>query len=737
MTITSPINIDSSSDVKTKKIFCGVCESSCGLEATLQGDEVIKLRPDPDHPNSKGFACSKGLAFAAVRDDPDRVLSPLKKQADGSFAPVSWDQALDEIGDRLNSIIKQHGRDSIGLYQGNSVAWNFGAFLNLFGMAGALKTKHLYSAASIDINGYWLVSQLLYGSNFLNPIPDISRTDFMLCIGANPAVSHGSMANIGRFRDTMLGVTERGGRVVVIDPRRTETAELFEHLPIRPNGDVWLLAAMLKVIFDEKRADLSALKHQCSGSDIVPDILEPLSLDQASVAAGIAVADIQQLARDFAAAPSACAYGRCGMSIGPFATLSKYLLDVLNIATGNLDRPGGWCFARPFIDLEELMHRLKSTGYDRWRTRVDGFPEVAGTAPVVSIPREITTPGKGQLRAMMVIGANPATSSPAAGELRDSFQQLDLLISQDIYITETSRLADYILPPTTWLEREGFPIFTQSHSGVPHAQWVKPTVKARGDTKDDAWIMDEIAKRIGIVPADFPGAQLLGKLGIRPSPSFLMDVGLRTGPEGDWFGLRPSGLSRKKLLENNGAIKLADGVPTGVLSKRLFTKDKKVNLDHALFRTEMSRLLASSVTQDEHYPLSLISQRELRSQNTWLHNISKLVVADRVQRLRIHPDDAALYGIEDGDPLEVTSPYGQIRVPEARISDEMMPGSLALPHGWGHEGGWKRAVAVGGAGYNQLTSNCADSADLPSGNATVNGISVRIRSLRNSVEMAS
>lgn len=727
----------SPSKATSKKIFCGVCESSCGLEATIESGELISLRPDTEHPNSKGFACSKGLAFGAVRDDEDRILNPLKKMPDGDFVEVSWEQALDEIGERLNKIIAYHGRESLGLYQGNSVAWNFGAFLNLFGMAGALKTKHLYSAASIDINGYWLVSQLLYGSNFLNPVPDISRTDFMLCIGANPAVSHGSMANIGRFRDTMMGVTARGGRVVVVDPRRSETAELFEHIPIRPNGDVWLLAAMLKVIFEEGLADLKALETQTSGSEIIQALLVPISLEQAEQATGITVGDIQQLARDFAAAPSACAYGRCGMSIGPFATLSKYLLDVLNIATGNLDRPGGWCFARPFIDLEELMHRLKSTGYDRWRTRVDGFPEVAGTAPVVSIPREITTPGKGQLRAMMVIGANPATSSPAAGELRKAFQQLDLLISQDIYMTETSRMADYILPPTTWLEREGFPIFTQSHSGVPHAQWVRPTLKARGNVRDDAWIMDEISKRIGIVPADFPGAQLLGKLGIRPSPSFLMDVGLRTGPEGDWFGLRPSGLSRKKLLNNNGAIKLADGLPTGIMKKRLFTKDKRVNLDHSVFREEMARLLRSSVAVNKDFPLSLISQRELRSQNTWLQNVAKLVAADRVQRLIIHPADALRYGIAEGDPVEIISPDGRIQIPAARVSDEMMPGCIALPHGWGHQGGWKRAVAMGGAGYNELTSNSAASADLPSGNATVNGISVRVRSLRNSEALAS
>lgn len=722
--------------VVTRKIFCGVCEGSCGLEATVQGAEVISLRPDPDHPNTRGFACAKGLAFSAVRDDPDRLLHPLKRLPDGSFTQVSWDQALDEIGERLNAVIRKHGTESIGLYQGNSVAWNFGAFLNLFGMAGALKTKHLYSSASVDINGYWMISQLLYGSNFLNPIPDVARTDFMLCLGANPAVSHGSMANIGRFRDTMIAVTQRGGRVVVIDPRRSETATLFEHLPIRPNGDVWLLAGLLKVIFDEGLADMGALREQTSGHEVLPQMLAPLALDRVASASGIPVAMIQQLARDFAAARSACAYGRCGMSIGPFASLGKYFLDALNIVTGNLDRPGGWCFARPFIDLETMMHRMKSTGYDRWRTRVDDFPEVAGTSPVVSIPREIRTPGKGQLRAMLIVGANPATSSPAAGELRDAFGELDLLISMDVYMTETSRLAHYILPPTVWLEREGFPIFTQSHAGVPHAQWVGATVAPRGDVRDDAWTMDEISKRIGIVPADFPGAQMLGKLGLRASPSFLMDVGLRTGPEGDWFGLRPGGLSRKKLMQRNGAVKLADGLPTGVLRKRIFTKGRKVLLDHAVIRREMARLLAFSTEVDAAFPLSLISLRELRTQNTWLHNVPKLIVGDRVQRLRIHPDDATRFGIEDGDPVEIESAFGRVAVPAARVSDEMMPGSVALPHGWGHAGNWSRAVALGGAGYNELTSNSVVSTDLPSGNASVNGIAVRIRTLR-SVEAAA
>ena len=476
---------------------------------------------------------------------------------------------------------------------------------------------------------------------------------------------------------------------------------------------------------------MTALREQTSGHEVLPELLASLDLEQVSAASGIGVETIRQLARDFAMAKSACAYGRCGMSIGPFASLGKYFLDVLNIVTGNLDRPGGWCFGRPFIDLETMMHRMKSTGYDRWRTRVDNFPEVAGTSPVVSIPREIRTPGKGQLRAMMVVGANPANSSPAAGELREAFEELDLLISLDVYMTETSRLAHYILPPTVWLEREGFPIFTQSHAGIPHAQWVGPTVPPRGDVREDAWIMDEVCKRIGIVPADFPGAQLLGKLGLRPSPSFLMDIGLRTGPEGDWFGLRPGGLSRKKLMAGNGAVKLADNLPTGILKKRLFTKGKKVQLNHAVIRNEMKRMLAHRTETDSEFPLSLISLRELRTQNTWLHNIPKLIVGDRVQRLRIHPDDATRFGIEDGDPVEITSKHGSIVVPAARVSDEMMPGCIALPQGWGHAGGWQNAVAVGGSVYNSLTTNSVESTDLPSGNATVNGIAVRVRRAEN------
>lgn len=719
-----------------KKIYCGICEASCGLVATVQGDEILKLRGDPDHPQSEGFICPKGANFASIRNDPDRVLHPLQRQTDGSFKPVNWDTALDDIGARLRGLVKAHGTESVGVYLGNPNAWNYGAFLWLFGLAAALKTKHFYTASSADINNYWVVGHLLYGHNLSNPFPDVTHTQFLIVLGSNLTVSHGSMMTVGRVKEKMQAIVARGGRVVVIDPRRTETAQQFEWQPLKPDGDPWLVSAMLKTLFDEQLVDTAALREQTIGWETLPALLAGITPERVELETGMRYADIQQLGRDFAAAPSAALYGRCGASLGPFSTLTKYLIDVFNIASGNLDKRGGVVFGRPMIDTELFTKLFKADGYDRWRTRVDNFPEVLGTAPLASLPREIRTPGKGQMRALIVGAGNIATTSCASDDVSSALSELELMVSLDPYLTETNRHAHYILPPTLWIERDGMPIFTQMHNAVPHAQWVPATVPPKGEARDDWWIIDQIAKRIGLVPSALQVAQWLGKIGIRLSPGTAVDLFMRLAPEGDWFGLRPKGLSRKKLYANPGGIKLEDAVPVGVLRKKIHHADKKIHLDHALIREEMQRMLARPTTTVADYSLRLISLRELQSQNSWLHNSPRLMTANRTHRLRMNPQDAEALGLHEADQVSVTSRWGQITTP-IQLTDEMMAGVVALPQSWGHRGGWKHAVAAGGSSYNSLTPNTAEEMDRPSGNAVLNGIAVRIARVASADRVAA
>jgi formate dehydrogenase len=706
-----------------KRVWCGVCEASCGLIATVRNGKILQLRPDKEHPQSRGFACPKGINFPDVLNDPDRLREPVRRNVDGTFTPVGWDEALDDIGARLRAVIRTHGRESVGVGLGNPNAWNYGAFLTLFGMAAALKTKHFYTASSVDINNYWVVSQLLYGNNLTNPIPDFARTHFALILGANPVVSHGSMATVGRIRETLLEIPKRGGRVVVVDPRRTETARLFEHVPIRPEGDVWLLAGILKVVIAHGLADLPRLRRQASGVEFALRLVRDVDLDRVATETGIARETIEQLGHDLASAPSACVYGRCGASLGRFSTLTKYLIDVLNIATGNLDRPGGMVFARPMVDLELMTKVLRAPGYDRWRTRVDGIPEVLGTSPWATFPREVRTPGRGQLRAMVCVATNAATTSPASDDMERAFSALDLFVSLDPYVTETNRHAHYILPPTLLLEREGFPVFTQAHNAIPHAQWTEAVATPPAGVRDDWRTLDEICKRIKLVPSPAPGAQLMGRLGIRVPPHIGVDLFMRLGPNGDLFGLRRGGLSRKKLLNHDGAIKLGDS-PTGVLRKRLHTKDHRVHLKHPCFSEEMRRLLESEITDPEH-PLRLFSIRDSRSQNSWLHNIPRLMSGNRSCRLRMHPDDAAARSLTGGEGVQIISRWGRIEV-LLEVTDDVMPGSVGLNQHWGHKGGWRVAVAAGGARYNDLVPNDVETLDLASGNAWVNGIGVEV-----------
>ncbi len=706
-----------------KKTFCGICESSCGLIATVEGNEVVSLRPDPDHPASRGFACSKGVQFNAVVADPDRVIHPMRRSPDGTFVRSTWAEALEDIGRRLRSVQRKHGNRSIGLVWGNPIAWNYAGAASAMGLPAALKTKHHYSSASIDVNNYWAAAHIMYGATGVNPLPDFAETHFALIVGANPVVSHGSLVTTGRIREVLLDIPARGGRVVVVDPRRSETAKLFEHVPIRPGADPWLLGAMLRVMFDEDLIDRAATAIQTSGVAKLAELAQHFDLERASFETGIDVSTIVGLARDMAAAPSACAYGRCGASLGKYSTLTKFLLDTLSVVTGNFDRPGGMVFGDPMVDLEGFAELIGMSGRGRWRTRVDGVPEVNGQAPLACIAKEITTPGQGKLRALITVSSNFVTSGPGSAESAAALDELDLMVSLDPYITETTRHAHWVLPPTLWLEREQMPTFTQAQSTVPNAQWVQAVVAPRGDARDDWWIIDQLARQLGVVPAPGLAAHLLGTLGIRIQPSTSIDLLTRIGPHGDLFGLRRGGLSRRKLLANEGAVQLGERCPTGVLRQKLHTPDKRIHLASDEMFAEVRRLVGDDVAAGKS--LRLFSIRELRSHNSWLHNVPKLMAGPRRCRLIMHPDDAAAASVRDRDVVTVVSQWGRVEVP-VELSGDVMSGSVGLTHGWGHAGGWTTAVAAGGASYNQLTPTAAYEIDQPSGNAYFNGIPVTV-----------
>jgi anaerobic selenocysteine-containing dehydrogenase len=709
-----------------KKTFCGICEASCGLIATVDDDRVVALGPDPEHPSSRGFACSKGVAFHEIVDDPDRVVHPMRRTSDGSFARATWDEALDDIGLRLRRIRKMHGTESIGVAFGNPVAFNFSAGVAISGLAAVLKTKQHYSSASVDINNYYAAGDMLYGSTMSNPLPDLASTDFALLVGTNPVVSKGSLVTTGRIRDVLVAIKARGGRVIVVDPRRTETARMFDHVAIRPGADPWLLGAMLRVLFDEDLIDWAAVRQQCTGVERLRQLAGRFGLDRAAHETGIDAGTITDLARALAAAsPRACVHGRCGASLGRYSTLTKYLLDCLGIVTGNLDRRGGMVFGEPMADLDAIGAKTDAFGRNRWHTRVHGVGELNGTAPMACLPDEITTPGRGKLRALIALSTNLVTTSPGSAKTAAALDELDLMVSLDPYITETSRHAHWILPPALWLEREQMPIFTQTQALIPHAQWVAPVVPPRGEARDDAWIIDQIARRLGIMPLTIPGGQLLGKLGVRPKPHLMVDLVMRAGKHGDLFGLRRGGLSRRKLMATQGAVKLADECPVGVLEEKLFTKDRRVHLGQPEMDVEVDRL-AGAGDDDPRYPLRLFSIRQLRGQNTWMHNVPRLMTGGGGRcHAVLNTEDATKAGVYDRDSITITSAWGQIDVP-VLVNDEVMPGSIGLTHGYGHSGTWGRAVAAGGANYNLLTPTDPSLIDRPSGNAFMNGIPVSV-----------
>jgi formate dehydrogenase len=706
-------------EAEQKVTFCRICEAHCGLVATVEDGRVTKLRPDPDHPLSAGYACPKGIAMTDVQNDPDRVLHPLRKTGGGAFERVSWDEALSDIGNRLKGV----PRESIGWYLGNPGAFSYSHTLWVKGFLDALGSRHYYGAGSQDVNNRFAASALLYGSPLVVPIPDLQRTRFLLMLGANPMVSHGSVLTAPRVRDQLHAITARGGRVLVVDPRRTETARQFEHVPITPDQDALLLLSLLHVIFEEGLADRHFLAGWTRDAGRLEQLAAPHPPEETATRTGVPAETVRALARDFAAADAAAAYGRTGSCLGRHGTVVAFLIDALNAVTGNLDRPGGAVFGRPSIALDDVGRRIGLDTYGKSRSRIGDFPDVLGNMPASLIPQEIETPGERQLRALFVSAGNPVLSVPDGDAMERALGKLDLLVSLDFYVNETNRHADYVLPTTTFLERDDTPVAFLGFYTTPFVQHSDAVVAPAGEAREEWQIVEDLARPLGITPSSVRQLRFLGRFGIRVSPQRLLDLLLRTGPDGDWFGLRRRGLKLSKLRRNPHGIVLADHVATGVLRHKIRHRDKRLHLAPDAIVGEVGRLAES--VDDPRYPLRLIGLRELRSHNSWMHNSPLLLRGGRTHAARVHPDDAAAVGLTDGDAVCITSKSGSIEL-AVKVTDEMTRGTVAVPHGWGHRGGWRLANGAGGANVNVLSSGAPEDLERLAGMAFLNGIPVRL-----------
>jgi formate dehydrogenase len=710
--------------IEYKPTFCRICEPLCGMVAEVEDGRLKQLRPDADNPLSRGYACPKGIAMTEVQNDPDRVLHPLRRKG-RDFEQVSWDEALDDIGERLRGVLGERGPQAVGWYMGNPGAFSYSHTLWVKGFLDGLGSPHYYSAGSQDVNNRFAASALLYGSPLVVPVPDLSRTRFLLVVGANPLVSHGSVLSAPRVREQLLAITGRGGRIVVVDPRRSETARRFEHVPITPDTDAWLLLSLLATVFEEGLADRRFIASATEGGAELERLAREHPPETTEARTGIPAARVRELARDFAAAPGAAAYGRTGSCLGRFGTLVAFLLDALNAVTGNLDRAGGAVFGRPPIALDEIGERAGLASYGKTRSRIGDFPDVLGNLPASLLPREIETPGERQIRVLFVSAGNPVLSVPDGDALERALGKLELMVSLDFYVNETNRHADYVLPSTTYLEREDLPIAFLGFHVPPFIHYSDPVLEPAGEARQEWQIVDAIARRIGIAPYSLPALRRLAKLGIRMSPQQLADVLLRTGPHGDLFGLRRGGLSLDRLRKRHPhGLVLSENIATGVLPGKIRHRPKRVRLAPPAIVDELARAAAAN-GHDADFPLRLIGLRELRSHNSWMHNAPLLMRGGRVQALRVHPDDAAAHGLEDGGEARLESRAGAVVVP-VKVTDEMTPGAVALPHGWGHKGGWQLANEHAGVNVNLLSSAEPEDLERLAGMAFLNGIPVRV-----------
>jgi anaerobic selenocysteine-containing dehydrogenase len=732
---------------------CPFCEATCGLEVETEGTKVVSVRGDEQDVLSHGFICPKAFGLKQLHEDPDRLTSPLIRR-EGELVEASWDEAFEEIDRRLAPLLAEHGRNAVAVYIGNPNAHNLSSLAYGPVWLRALGSQNIYSASTVDQMPKQVSAGLMFGTMLSVPVPDVDRTDHLLILGANPLVSNGSLLTAPDMRGRLRRIRERGGKVVVVDPRRTRTAdEADEHHFIRPGTDALLLAAMACTLVEEDLVDPGRLNEHVNGLEDVTALVRDFTPELVAGACGIEADEIRRMARELAAAPRAAVYARIGTCTQEFGTLASWLVDVLNVLTGNLDREGGAMFplaAAGQRNSSGTSGTGKGARIGRWHSRVRGLPETYGELPVACLAEEIETPGEGQVRALVTVAGNPVVSTPNSERLETAIEGLDFMLAVDIYVNETTRHADVVLPGPEPLEKSHYDLALYQlavrnvanysprvfePSGPP--EWeifvrLAGVLAGQGpnadrDALDDLVISTLVQREVGDPGSCVAGrdpAELIEALEPRRGPERVLDFMLRVGPYGDGFGAEPEGLTLATLEANPHGVDL--GPHRERVPEVLRTPSGRIELAPESIVADVERL-QGALARDRNGGLVLIGRRQLRSNNSWMHNLPALVKGKDRCTLHVHPDDAGRLALEDGGRAVVSSVAGQIEVP-VEVTDGIMPGVVSIPHGWGHDApGVKLRVAGAHAGVNANLLADESQVDPLSGNAVLNGIPVEVR----------
>jgi anaerobic selenocysteine-containing dehydrogenase len=690
---------------------CHLCEAICGLNIEVSHDDdgralISAIKGDPDDPFSRGHICPKAVALQDIQNDPDRLRQPHRRVGD-QWQAIGWDEAFALAADTLWRIQQAHGRNAVAVYQGNPSVHNYGLMTHSNYFLGLLKTRNRFSATSVDQLPQHLTSHLMYGHGLLLPIPDIDHTDFMLMLGANPLASNGSIMTVPDVEKRLKALRARGGQLVVVDPRHSETAAMADqHLFILPGGDAALLSGLLNTLFDE---GLTRVSHvPVNGLDQVRSAIAPFTAEAMSALCGIAAADIRQLARDFAAADKAVCYGRMGVSTQAFGTVCHWLVQLINLVTGNLDRVGGALCTEPAVD---LVASTSGGHFNAWQSRVSGLPEYAGELPVAALAEEILTPGEGQVRALITVAGNPVLSTPNGRQLDGALEGLEFMLSIDLYINESTRHADLILPSTSALENDHYDS-TFNLLAVRNVTRFNRAILAKPEGALHDW---EIF--VGLARAFAERANL--ELKPTMAPAKMIDWALRKGRYGDESAWK---LSLETLDRYPHGVDL--GPLSANLEARLNTASQAIEAAPQVLLDDLARLARQAPMASG--TLLLIGRRHVRSNNSWMHNYHRLVKGKPRHQLLMHPDDLQQRQLQDGQRVRIRSRTGTLEV-EVQACTDMMPGVVSLPHGYGHgRQGVRLQIAHGqpGVSANDLTDERLR--DQVSGNAALNGVPVHV-----------